>query len=492
VRALAAQAIRHAVPVELILVEWNPPPERPLLRRDLKIREAPPFFTCRVITVPPDAHSRYQHAKSLPLYQMIAKNVGIRRASGEFILGTNIDLVFSDELMQFLSSRILDDRHMYRIDRTDVDSGVPIDSPVADQLEYCRQHRIRVNAREGTFGLSADGFRLPAPIDILERDAGLYLDQGWYPPEQHYGKVFRWVSPEAAVRVRPESFPRSLLLDVICPRTTKLQVGGEMLTLHGHVMLRIPVPAGMDEMRLAASEEVARLLPDGRLTAYRVLSCRLDLGAYSGRISVAAGRDYSFRRTLQTAYRGARLLNQIRRGEGPPRMALPVPSRVLDRLDVRREPAAGVSVAISRSAQNTPVTTAAMPAPLHTNACGDFTLLHRRHWFDLRGYPEFDLYSMNIDALFCYMAHYAGAAEYILQEPMRIYHIEHASGSGWTPEGQRLLFERLAAKGIPWLEFKEVLAWAAQMERLQTTMIFNHEDWGLGSLDLAESAPGVE
>jgi len=73
---------------------------------------------------------------------------------------------------------------------------------------------------------------------------------------------------------------------------------------------------------------------------------------------------------------------------------------------------------------------------LHTNGCGDFTLMAREHWFDLRGYPEFDLFSMNLDSVLCYAAHHAGFFEYCLEDPMRIYHIEHQTGSGWTPEGQ--------------------------------------------------------
>jgi hypothetical protein len=108
---------------------------------------------------------------------------------------------------------------------------------------------------------------------------------------------------------------------------------------------------------------------------------------------------------------------------------------------------------------------------------------------ELRGYPEFDSYSMNIDAVFCYMAHYGGAVEEVLPEPLRIYHIEHAAGSGWTPEGQKLLFDRLAAKGVPWLDWEQVLAWAAEMERFRTTMVFNREGWGLGTDHLPEALP---
>jgi hypothetical protein len=127
------------------------------------------------------------------------------------------------------------------------------------------------------------------------------------------------------------------------------------------------------------------------------------------------------------------------------------------------------------------------PDFLHTNGCGDFTLLAREHWFDLRGYAEMDLFSMNLDSLFCFAAHYGGACEEVISDPMRIYHIEHGTGSGWTPEGQAKLFERIAAKGLSFLGNEEVLAMAAEMRRLGAPMIFNHEDWGLSAFALNET-----
>ena len=126
---------------------------------------------------------------------------------------------------------------------------------------------------------------------------------------------------------------------------------------------------------------------------------------------------------------------------------------------------------------------------LHTNACGDFTLAARQHWFDLRGYPEFDLYSMNIDSVFCYAAHHAGAREEVLEEPMRIYHIEHAAGSGWTPEGEAPAVRTRGRKRRGSISFSDVVGWAEQMRRLNCTMIFNHEDWGLANFDLVETEP---
>ena len=126
------------------------------------------------------------------------------------------------------------------------------------------------------------------------------------------------------------------------------------------------------------------------------------------------------------------------------------------------------------------------PVFLHTNGCGDFTLMARQHWFDLRGYPEFDVFSMNLDSVLCYSAHHAGFREEILSEPMRIYHIEHQTGSGWTPEGQTQLYARLEAKGLPVIDYREVVDWAVQMRRLNSPMIFNRENWGLADLDLGK------
>jgi hypothetical protein len=48
----------------------------------------------------------------------------------------------------------------------------------------------------------------------------------------------------------------------------------------------------------------------------------------------------------------------------------------------------------------------------------------------------------------------------------------------------------LAASGIEYLENDEVLRWAAQMNRLETPILFNHENWGMADVELKEtSAP---
>jgi hypothetical protein len=127
------------------------------------------------------------------------------------------------------------------------------------------------------------------------------------------------------------------------------------------------------------------------------------------------------------------------------------------------------------------------PDNLHLNACGDFQLLSKEHWDDLRGYPEFETFSMNIDGLFSYMAAAAGIAEEVLEMP--IYHLEHEVGSGWSPEGEALLRRRIAERGITWLDASTVYIWAAYMQWLQRPMIFNGADWGMSTARLVDRTP---
>src|SRR5262249_36523832 len=77
------------------------------------------------------------------------------------------------------------------------------------------------------------------------------------------------------------------------------------------------------------------------------------------------------------------------------------------------------------------------PDPLQLNGGGAFQLMAREHWEALRGYPEFETFSMNIDGLLSCAAHAAGIAEQVLDMP--IYHLEHEKGSGWSPEGEAIL-----------------------------------------------------
>jgi len=124
---------------------------------------------------------------------------------------------------------------------------------------------------------------------------------------------------------------------------------------------------------------------------------------------------------------------------------------------------------------------------LHTNACGDFTLMSRDDWFAVRGYPEWEIFSFHLDSVLLYIAHYAGIKEIILDDPMRMYHIEHSSG--WTPETERtqILNKRLASLKVPQLSGEQLDAVVQLMHQLNKPLIFNDESWGMVAASLPET-----
>jgi hypothetical protein len=154
---LLAQCDRHGLDAELVLVEWNPPEDRPSLAEAL-VWPKSSLCCVRILTVPADLHSRFDHARALPLHQMIAKNVGILRARGAFVAVTNIDVLLSDDLIRFLAEKKLDADVWYRADRLDVAANVPAGASAADQLAYCRDHPLRRHRRDGTHDLTTGRF----------------------------------------------------------------------------------------------------------------------------------------------------------------------------------------------------------------------------------------------------------------------------------------------------------------------------------------------
>jgi len=532
------QARRHRIPSELIIVEWNPPADRPRLVEALRWPSDFGPCTVRIIEVPTEVHRRYLYADALPLYQMIGKNVGIRRSRGRFVLATNIDILFSTELAGFLAKQVLKPDCMYRIDRHDVMSDVPARAPLDEQLAYCQTHLLRINSREGTFPVSPDGTRVLSPDDVVPPGVGVFFGRGWFPVERYHDQEpFRWAQERAELLLPGAPHPTAVLLVDLEPGPG---TGGAPLDLEiltgdncslAHLLvdrrsrLRLPLPTPLPDRLWFCAHNAGMISGrDPRKLSMRAFQCAWDPQGKS----TLAGRPYSAtlkptprKERLRLAW-GALQLFIRKLATGGPLVPLTVPvSPRLRRLllgyvewggftgMIRRGVPYLMGRAFRRNARRGGRDTRAVGsgprvisadgansgskeasaselALLHTNACGDFTLLAREHWFDLRGYPEFDLFSMNLDSVLCFAAHHGGAREEMLAEPMRIYHIEHGSGSGWTPEGQAKLFERLAVKGLPFIDNELVLTWAAQMRSLNAPMIFNHEDWGLAGSDLEE------
>lgn len=142
VKSVFGQSKKWQLPVELILVDWNPPDGKALLHEVLPKPENDDFVSLKYVVVPQEVHNSYKNATTIPLYQMIAKNVGIRRASGEFILCTNIDILFSDRTFEFFSKKQLKLNTYYRANRCDIPKEVMQFTDLNEQLEFASKNII--------------------------------------------------------------------------------------------------------------------------------------------------------------------------------------------------------------------------------------------------------------------------------------------------------------------------------------------------------------
>lgn len=137
------QSKKFNVQVELILVEWNPPSDKPLLKDVLPKPGKDIPVSLKYVIVSNEIHNTYKNASTIPLYQMIAKNVGIRRAIGEFILCTNIDILFTDKSFEFFAKKRLETGKYYRANRCDIPKEVMDIDSIQGQLEYAEKNIIQ-------------------------------------------------------------------------------------------------------------------------------------------------------------------------------------------------------------------------------------------------------------------------------------------------------------------------------------------------------------
>ena len=114
---------------------------------------------------------------------------------------------------------------------------------------------------------------------------------------------------------------------------------------------------------------------------------------------------------------------------------------------------------------------------LHTNASGDFFLMHRDRWAELHGYPEFAS-AGHLDSYICVMAAAAGLRQVILGGRKRLYHLEHERAIEWGRPGAAAHYH------VPYETFLDA---AQGMLRAGAPTLFNDESWGLGGVELPEA-----
>jgi len=117
---LVRQLQRAAVEAELILVEWNPPPGRPLIIESLDPLPQGGCVQVRGVIVGQEHHRKFVGSQEWGMNPAAAANVGLRRAQGRFVSPKAADTYLSDEIIATIARRDLHENALYRCDRCDV------------------------------------------------------------------------------------------------------------------------------------------------------------------------------------------------------------------------------------------------------------------------------------------------------------------------------------------------------------------------------------
>ena len=94
------QLEKYRIESELILVDWNPPAGKPLLKEIIQWPSGLRYCSIRVIEVPYRVHSRYKYHKKIHIHTTAAANTAIRRARGKFILQGLMYSLYEEELIR--------------------------------------------------------------------------------------------------------------------------------------------------------------------------------------------------------------------------------------------------------------------------------------------------------------------------------------------------------------------------------------------------------
>jgi len=124
---------------EIIIVEWNPPKENKKLYEELRINKKRKCLQIRFIEVPKKIHDNFENSSKIALFEYPGKNIGIRKAKGDFVLITNPDILFNEEIIHFFSEGKLKENSYYRIKKYNL-SDVPSIYSSNKFSDYCKNN----------------------------------------------------------------------------------------------------------------------------------------------------------------------------------------------------------------------------------------------------------------------------------------------------------------------------------------------------------------
>jgi hypothetical protein len=132
-----ARLTEQQVASEVVLVEWNPVPDRPLLA-DVLARECPEV-PLRSFVVAPQYQDALTQNPAIRYLEFVAKNVGLRRASAPLMLSTNTDVFLGREVVHAIAGGLAPGT-LYRAPRYDVKLGADRIRLTWDLLEDPASH----------------------------------------------------------------------------------------------------------------------------------------------------------------------------------------------------------------------------------------------------------------------------------------------------------------------------------------------------------------
>lgn len=130
---------------EIIIINYNPVLDEKPLTETINFPKSK-SVSYRIITVPQSFHEKISDEdvrKKLPMYEYIAKNIGIRRAIGEYILSANPDILIDPAIIYFMAKRKMKANFYYRANRADYDLRGKEIEPFKD-LKRVRQSVFRI------------------------------------------------------------------------------------------------------------------------------------------------------------------------------------------------------------------------------------------------------------------------------------------------------------------------------------------------------------
>lgn len=173
-------AAHQGLTAEVVIVEWNPDPSAPRLKNIIGSYLVPFLIhghvIVRVITAPTELHSLCPNPNHMPMQEHIAKNVGIRRSRGRFVLSTNPDDLFSEAMVEFFSKRLLNTGAYFRSFRIEeMERQLKDKSSTPD--EYIDSMTRRMSAAQPSSNMTAYGLEHDAKACSKLHACRLYREE---------------------------------------------------------------------------------------------------------------------------------------------------------------------------------------------------------------------------------------------------------------------------------------------------------------------------